>query len=228
MRTQCPTCAVVEKHGAKARIPDGTRVEMVLVQGLLGFGWEWDGPRALLDRTPGIDYRVFKWSMGDSLVGVAGELARQVDALMAAAPPEVERFVVVGHSVGGMIAARAAARLHVPAGRSVWVVSVGAPYAGMNTTPFDTGADFVHSPLIFSVGGRFTRAAWPPPAPGVTLESWVTSWPGDPVMKPRFGHDPGDPRTAPTGARQLLPPGSDHNDVLSRVISDVLKRLHPE
>ena len=52
VRNQCPSCVVIEKGVPPARVPDGTRTIVLLVEGLLGFGWEWDEPRALLAREP--------------------------------------------------------------------------------------------------------------------------------------------------------------------------------
>jgi hypothetical protein len=59
----------------------------------------------------------------------------------------------------------------------------------------------------------------------VRIEHWVTPWPGDPVMKPRFGHSPDDPDVAPHGARRI-PPGTDHNHVLAEVVRRVIREIN--
>ena len=223
VRARCPGCVVLDRNAAPAPLPAGTRTAVILVEGLLGFGWEWDGAVAMLAARPATATRVFHWPPSASLGRSARELASALNALLRTAPDGARDFVVFGHSAGGLVAAFAAAQLTVPAGRRVHIASVGAPYAGMHVRPSSDGEDMLWSPLALSIGGTFRR--YPTPAPRVSCESFVTAWPGDPVMKPRFGHDPGDPRVGPPGPRHLLPPGSDHNQVLTAIVFDVLNRL---
>lgn len=222
VRDYCPSCVVFERGGEAPAVPAGTRSLFVIVPGLLGYAWEWDAPRALLSAVPASVTEVYAWPMWSSLGEVAGELATQLNRLLSRLPPSVERVIVLGHSAGGLVTAFAAARLEVPEGRRVLVVNVGAPYAGMHTTPDDGPSDEIWSPFPFLVGASLTR--YPPPARGVTVESWVTSWPADPVMQPRFGHRPDDPRVGPPGPRHLVPPGIDHNRVLEVVVRELLAR----
>jgi hypothetical protein len=119
-----------------------------------------------------------------------------------------------------------AARLTAPPGVEVLVANVGAPYAGMNVAGATEVTDHVGAAFFWAVGATLTR--YPAPAPGVTVESWVTPWPNDPVMMPRMGHDPGDPRVGPPGPRHRLAAGTDHNKVLLEVVRALLARATDE
>lgn len=224
IRDQCPSCTVVSRQQPRSPLPPGTRRLFVLVPGLLGFGWEWDQPLVHLRAVPAAAIEAFDWRPGSSAARVGRDLAEVVDAALREAP-SLEQVVLVGHSAGGLLTARAAALVHVPAGKQVLVVNVGTPYAGLHATPLEGPVDGWWSPLTLSIGGVFTAASYLPLAPRVTVESWVTPWPGDPVMKPRFGHHPDDPRVGPPGPRFPAPAGTDHNHVLGAVVEQLAARL---
>ena len=201
-------------------VPAGTRTLVVLVEGLLGFGWEWDAPLVELRKAPGVFVEIFHWSPVSGLARIARDLALRLDEQLAKLPPSVTRVLLFGHSAGGMVTAFAAKDIRTNV--DVHIVNIGAPYAGMQTIPFEA-KDFVWAPIFFTMGCTFTR--YPLPAARVSIESWVTTWPGDPVMQPRFGHDPGDPHVGPPGPRHVLPPGGDHNRVLDEVMKETLTSM---
>jgi hypothetical protein len=92
----------------------------------------------------------------------------------------------------------------------------------MNVGGMTDVTDHLGASFFWSVGSVFAR--YPEPAPGVTVEDWVTQWPNDPVMFPRFGHRPAPAGTGPPSVRHILPPGGDHNTVLLEVIRELLRR----
>lgn len=223
-REQCRTCIVYDRHDPPAAVPAGTRQVVILVGGMLGFGWEWDKPLGRIAAEEDTQVQVFHWPMSSSLGAAARDFAARTNQLLGRLPPSVGRVLVFAHSAGGMITAFALDRLRVPAGVRLHVVNVGAPYAGMHTA-FIESRDGIWAPLVIALGGTFTR--YPRPAPRITVESWVTPWPGDPVMQPHYGHDPADPRVGPPGPRRQLPPGTDHNHTLEYVVRAVLDRESP-
>ncbi len=220
VKTECPACTVISRHQPPPSLSPDLDTVYILVPGILGFGWEWDEPLAVLRAQPRAAVLVFEWSPWSPLGAVAEDLARAVDQTLAR--PPLSRVVVLAHSAGGLAAAHAAALLHVPAAAHVDLFIVGAPYAGMHVLPMQPTPDLLWTPLPAAIGGEFRR--YPTPAPRVTVESWMTAWPPDDVMKPRFGHDPGDPRVGPPGVRHAVPPGTDHNRVLLQVVREVVGR----
>jgi pimeloyl-ACP methyl ester carboxylesterase len=214
---------VVSRYTLAAPIPRDTRVLYLLVPGMLGFGWEWDAPLRAMRAAPQSAVQAFDWRPSSPVARVAGDLARAVDALFSAAPPSLRQVVIIGHSAGGIVTAQAAGLLRVPPGRAVLIANIGAPYAGMHTTFVELPPDLLHCPFAIAIGGEFRR--YPTPAPRVSVESWVTPWPGDPVMKPRFGHHPDNPAIGPPGPRHVAPVGTDHNKYLAEVVRELVKRM---
>jgi pimeloyl-ACP methyl ester carboxylesterase len=218
----CPSCAVVD--AARPRLPalkPGTERLYVLVPGLLGYGWEWDGPVARLRATPKTDFVVFWWQPWGSVDRAARELDAVLERALASAPPSVREIIVVAHSAGGLVAAHAVGRLPPPP-RKLTLVTVGAPFAGMHICPWSE-TDVLHAPLMLSVSAVYQR--YPAPPPGVEVIEYVTAWPADPVMQPHWGTTPSRPDVGPAGARRVeVDPRLDHNLVLDRVMSDLLAR----
>jgi len=222
IRAQCPDCTVVARDEPAPPIDPAVHTVFLIVPGLLGMNWEWDEPIARLRTVPGTTVEGFAWRPGTSAARAGQDLAAYLERRFAAAPGLL-RVVVFGHSAGGLITARAAAEVRVPAGRRVQIVNIGTPYAGMHTTAFDSPLDAWWAPITLSIGGVFTRPM--PVARRVLVESWITPWPSDPVMKPRFGHHPDDPRVGPPGPRRRAPPGFDHNHFIAEVAADVAARV---
>jgi len=223
IETQCPKCTIVSRLQAPPPVADDTLTVYLLVPGILGFGWEWDDPLIVLRTIPQSVIEVFDWSPWSPLQGIAEDLALTINRIFTY--QSINRVVVIAHSAGGLAAARAAALVEVPVGKRVEIVNVGAPYAGLEVLPFDGPPDFLWSPLPLAIGHRFER--YPAPAARVTVESFVTRWPPDDVMKPRFGHDPGDPRVGPPGPRRPVPTGTDHNHVLASIARVIRARDDP-
>jgi pimeloyl-ACP methyl ester carboxylesterase len=219
---QCPTCAVVD--AARPRLPPlkpGTERLFILVPGLLGYGWEWDGPVARLRATPKSDFVVFWWEPWGSVDRAARELDDVLWRAMVSAPPSVREVIVVAHSAGGLVAAHAVGRLPSPP-RKLVLVTIGAPFAGMHICPWSE-IDILHAPLMLSVAAVYHR--YPPPPAGVEVIEYVTAWPADPVMQPHWGTTPSRADVGPSGARRIeVDPKLDHNFVLDRVMTDLLAR----
>lgn len=223
VKDRCASCVVVD--AAHPNLPEqlkpGTRTLYLIVPGVLGYGWEWDGAVDALRTAAGVDFAVFWWNPWQSLSKAAGELARVVQIALFTAPRSVREVVLVAHSAGGMVAAFAAGKLRVPPERRVRVVTIGAPFAGMMAMPF-VEEDPVRSPTMIAVTGRF--GAYPPVPPGVEVVQYVTAWPSDPVMRPLFGHQPAAPRIGPLPARRIpVDPKMDHNRFVSEIVLTLLK-----
>jgi hypothetical protein len=195
----------------------GTRTLFVLVPGILGYGWEWDPVVAALRSAPAVDFVVYWWEPQRSLARAADDLARVLERVLVGAPASVTEVRVIGHSAGGIVAAWALGRVDVPPGRHLHLATVGSPLAGMMGAP-STLDDPIHSPMTMAMIGTFRH--YPDPPPGSDVVEYVTQWPSDPVMEPRYGHQPADPAVGPRGARRVvLPKTADHNRVLSQVIA---------
>jgi alpha-beta hydrolase superfamily lysophospholipase len=222
VRERCSTCVVLDvAHPRLPPLKPNTRTLYVIVPGVLGYGWEWDAAVHALERAPETDFVVFWWNPWGSLYKASHELATVLAGALALAPKSVTQVVVVGHSVGGMVAAYAVGGLRVPDGRHVKVVTIGAPFAGMMGPPFSLD-DPIRSPAMMAVMGTFRE--YPPPPPGVEVVSYVTSYPSDPVMQPRYGHQVAPPDIGPRGARRIaVDPKMDHNKFVSQVVIDLLK-----
>ena len=222
IRDQCPSCTVVSRTLEPPSLPAGARTVFLIVPGLLGFGWEWDEPLRHLRKVPDSAILAFDWRPSSTVTRVSRDLADTLDLLLRQ-EGALERVMVIGHSAGGLITALAGAGVVVPARRAVHIVNIGTPYAGMHTMPSEYPRDAWRSPVALAVGGTFSR--YPALAAGVTLESWITPYPGDPVMMPRFGHRPDDPSVGPAGPRLRAPAGTDHNRFVARVVEVIVDRV---
>src|SRR5215468_5144670 len=84
---QCRGCTVVDAmHPRLPAVKPGTERLFVLVPGMLGYGWEWNGPVARLRAARGVDFVVFWWKPSGSLDRAARELDDVLTRLVAAAP----------------------------------------------------------------------------------------------------------------------------------------------
>jgi len=222
---RCPDCAIMQgRHPALRRWREGTRTVYVIVPGILGYGWEWDDAVRALREARGVDFVVFEWNPWASLRTTARELG---DAIIAAlfTDGRVERVVVVGHSVGGMLAAQALRHVVVPEGRQLDVVTVGAPFAGMKGSE-TAEPDVLGAPTFLSIMSIFRD--YPKPPPRTRVVTYVTSYPADPVMKPRWGQDPARPDVGPPGAlRVAVDAREDHNKIVSKLVRGLLEHPFP-
>jgi hypothetical protein len=218
----CPGCEELEIERPLA-VPAQTRTVFLLVPGLLGYGWEWNGAREALLRYPASRMLFYSWEPWHSLSASSERLAAHITYLRRSLPPSVNELFVIAHSAAGLLALEAAGKLPAiePGQARVRILSVGAPLAGMGRNPWG-GLDNRHTPLPIALGSRFS--AWPPPAPGVTVEIYPTSS-DDPVMQRSFGHDPGDRRVLPRGAiMRKLPASLGHNHALGWICEELVKK----
>lgn len=223
VQASCPRCPLLVM-GQRPPVPAGTRTVFVLVPGLLGYGWEWNGAQIALGRVPHAAVILYEWNPWTSVRAGGAELAANIQYLLGRLPRSVDKVVLLTHSAAGLLGVEAAARLRVPPGLPVSVLVIGTPLAG-NYFNLVAGEDNFSSPIPLALSGKFTR--WPEPAPGVELSIWPTGA-TDPVMKPHFGHDPADRRVLPRAATvQALPPRLDHNQALGLVARRLAAGLIP-
>ncbi len=222
VKQRCASCFELRIKQPPA-IATTTRTVFVLVPGLLGYGWEWDGAQAALAQYPAAAVRVYTWDPWQSLATSSGLFAAHLHYLKRRLPPSVQELVVIAHSAAGLVAVAAASQLQPrpETGRlRIRVLVVGAPLAGMGRNPWG-GKNMWHTPLPIALGSRFGR--WPEPAAHVTLNIYQTSI-DDPVMKPTLGHDPGDWRVLPERAQRFpLPRTLNHNHALTYLCEGLLK-----
>ena len=215
---QCPRLVL----GERPPVPPGTRTVVVLVPGLLGYGWEWNGAQIALAQLPGAAPLVYDWQPWTSVREGGAQLAQSMQYLLQRLPGSVNQVLLLGHSAAGLLAVEAAAALRVPPGLGVKVLVIGSPLAGNQFNPFG-GQDNFSTPIPLALAGTFTR--WPEPAAGVELEIWPTGA-SDPVMRPRFGHDPADRRVLPRAAKlHPLPAELDHNVALGQVTRQLVAAM---
>lgn len=213
LQQACPGCPRLAL-GERPPVPPGTRTLFVLVPGLLGYGWEWNGAQLALGQLPATSVLVYEWDAWASLLASSDRLTAHARFLLRRLPASVRKVIFLGHSAAGMLVVRAAAGLQPPPGVRLEVLAVGAPLAGCGINPWG-GDNLLRTALPIALAGRFT--AWPEPAQGVRLRIFPTG-PRDPVMRRYFGHDPGDPSVLPPGAELVpLPRELDHNVALGQV-----------
>jgi hypothetical protein len=216
---QCPSCPWADGLSSAPRLRRNAKRLYVLVPGALGYGWEWDAAVAAL-RKADADFVVFWWDPWNTLT----EGAHHLNAVLQTALwtyPSLREVVVVAHSAGGMVAAQALDHLSVPPGRHLELVTIGTPFAGMGTAPISDYDDPLGSPSVIAIGGHFRR--YPDPPPGVSVLEYITTWPPDPVMMPRYGWQPAPPDVGPRGARRVpVDPKLDHNYVVAHVVEQLL------
>ncbi len=219
---RCADCLVLDaRHPYLKPLKAGTKTLFFLIPGGLGWGWEWDDTVAKLAKTPGVDFVTFWWDPWGSLDRAAQEMRERLNTTFQQLPPSVTEVVVVAHSAGGLVGAYGVSGLHVPAGRRVKLVTIGAPFAGIMGPPMSID-DPVRSPLLMAVMGTFRN--YPPPTPGIEVVEYVTSYPSDPVMQKRWGHEVAPSDVGPRGAQRIeLDQKMDHNDAVSRVMDRLIE-----
>ena len=131
---------------AAAPQPSTGRI-LVLAHGLCmnDLQWERDGVDhgATLQRERGFTPVYLHYNSGRHVSENGRELARELGALVAAWPVPVEELVIVGHSMGGLVARSAC---HYAAGHA-WldkltkIVFLGTPHQG---APLERGGNWVH------------------------------------------------------------------------------------
>lgn len=220
---RCPDCKAL-RLGERPPIPLGTRHVVVLVPGLIGYGWEWDAAQSMLRRIPDAAILVYSWDPWQSLRASSRDLGAHLAFLLRRLPKSTRDVTLFAHSASGLLAVRAAGELNPPPGVAVRILSIGAPLAGMGFNPW-SGTDLLDTPLPIALGGRYTR--WPDPPLGVELEIYPTGQ-DDPVMRRRGRHEPGDPRVLPGDAElRSLPQDIGHNLALGYLAEKLRDELAP-
>ncbi|KQW90048.1 permease [Massilia sp. Root418] len=133
--------------GAQAAPPGGRIV--VLVHGLCmnDLQWQRNGHDhgALLERERGYTAVCLHYNTGRHISENGGDFARQLETLLAQWPVPVQELVIVGHSMGGLVA-RSACHYGAQAGHG-WpdrlskMVFLGSPHHG---APLERGGNWVH------------------------------------------------------------------------------------
>jgi pimeloyl-ACP methyl ester carboxylesterase len=199
----------------------------VFVHGLGGHERQWTG--AMLDAAAaeGFTPVVVRYTTGLPMAANGRLLADLLDRLIAGWPAPVERLVVVGHSMGGLVARSAAAQAVGPDGAPHrWpllltdLVTLGSPHAGAPLERvshralqvlhrFDTGRPFAAFGHRRSAGIKDLRF-------GALLdEHWGGQHPDD------VGADRASDATAPVP----LPRGTQHVAVVGTLAADPESRL---
>src|SRR5439155_21439873 len=108
LKQACPRCTEL-LPGRPAQLAPGTEHVYVLVPGVLGYGWEWDGAQAALGRVPRAAVLVLDWTPWGSLAAGGERVRGGVQRLLGRMPASVREVTIIGHSVGGLVVALAAA-----------------------------------------------------------------------------------------------------------------------
>ena len=222
---ECPSCRVLnprhpgEPEPKLPRIKRSTKRLFVLVPGALGYGWEWNAAVRGLEAAPDTEFVVFWWEPYHTVLDASRALSRSVNDLLTPVEPRaLEEVVIVAHSIAGIVAAHAAPELAAPPNVRLVLATIGTPFAGM------VGPEFGFPDQTGSIALFAAFSAWleyPSPAPGVDIIEYRTTWPEDPVMQPRMGHDPAPASIGPQPRRRVQLPHMDHN----RCVELVVKRL---
>jgi hypothetical protein len=213
---QCPSCPTLS--AVPLALSPSTRAVVVLVPGILGYGWEWNGAQVALAADPTLLAVTWDWQPWNSLAHSARQLAQHLQALDDHLPLPV-RLVVLAHSAAGLVAVEAASHLRVRREVELW--TVGSPFAGMGLGV--APPDLSHSPFAIALGSAFTF--WPPLPPRVRLRIFQTRA-DDPVMRVRLGHDPGNRASLPRPAQLTwLPREVGHNVALGWICERLVASL---
>lgn len=227
--SECTQCRVLNarvKEGERrtlARLDPKTRTLFILVPGALGYSWEWNPAIRSLEaaRKDDVEFVVFWWEPW----GTIGQAQRQLehwvnDLLGANSTAKLEQVEIVAHSMAGMIAARAAPKLIVPAHVRMRISTIGTAFAGMIGPEFG----YPDSDGSFAVFSSFASWKKYPAVPdGIELVEYRTTWPEDPVMEPRFGHDPAPVEIGPRPRLRVQLPHMNHNACVGLVVDRILK-----
>jgi pimeloyl-ACP methyl ester carboxylesterase len=209
-----------------ASLPPEPRPVWILVHGVKGDGPEWWPVAPLLTHAKPAAIFMFRWvayAERDTLVEeLAGGTSRIVECLRGRAGP----FIVLAHSAGGVLAARAAAITAVPAGETVRVYTVAAPLAGTGDRKVNRDGS-PEATFMLDLGTDIK--AYPAAAPRLEVTHLRTTFPSDTVMKPnRKGHAPNERGIGVPGAREVdLPVKLGHDDSLLWVARELAEGRDP-
>ncbi len=225
--TECPDCRILNARAGGApptvpRIRKTTKRLFVIVPGALGYGWEWTPAVRRLAAAPDVEFVVFWWEPMGSVRHASRDLSRWVNDLTTQLEARaLNEVVIVAHSMAGIVAAYAAPELAAPAGVRLRIVTIGTAFAGM------IGPEFGYPDSADSALSLFASFSpwlhYPAPSPEVEFVEYRTTWPEDPVMEPRFGHDPAPADVGPRPRRRIQLPHMDHNKCVDLVVDRLLR-----
>jgi len=228
--SECKPCRVLNarlRDGERPSLPrlaKTTRRLFILVPGALGYSWEWNPAIRSLEaaRADGVEFVVFWWEPWGTVRTAERQLAHWVNDLLGANElPALEQIEIVAHSMAGLIAAHAAPLIRPPRHGRMRISTIGTAYAGMIGPAFgypDSDGTFA----VFSSFAPWLR--YPAVPPAIELVEYRTTWPEDPVMEPRFGHDPAPLEIGPRPRRRVQLPHMNHNACVGLVIDLLLKQ----
>jgi hypothetical protein len=228
--SECTRCRVLNarlregEHPTLPRLSDKTRHLFILVPGALGYSWEWNSAIRDLEaaRPRGVEFVVMWWEPLGTVRTAEHEVAHWINDLLGANPlPELEQIDIVAHSMAGLIVARAAPALIAPPHGRMRISTIGTAFAGM------IGPDFGYPDSDGSIALFSNFAPWlryPPVPPEIDFVEYRTTWPEDPVMEPRFGHDPAPATIGPRPRVRVQLPHMDHNKCVGLVVDQLLKK----
>jgi hypothetical protein len=227
--SECKPCRVLNpraRHDGPPRIPGlrkDTRELFIIVPGALGYSWEWNPAIAALDAVHGrgVEYVVVWWEPLHSVREAENKIAHAINDLLDSNDlPALEHVEIVAHSMAGLIVARAAPRLHAPKHGTMRLSTIGTAFAGMIGTDFGY-PDSEGSMALFANFSPWVR--YPRPPEWLEVVEYRTTTPEDPVMEPRFGHDPAPTNIGPLPRLRVQLPHMDHNKCVGLVVDALLK-----
>jgi hypothetical protein len=223
---ECPSCRVLHpRHGG---VPDPTlptikkttKKLFVIVPGALGYSWEWTPAIRRLQSAPDTEFVVFWWEPYGTLRTAARDLATYLNQLTTPLGTRaLTDVVIVAHSVGGIVAAYAAPSFAPTPGVHIQIDTIGTPWGGMSGAGY---ANVTTSIALFSIYAPWSK--YPSMPDGVELVDYRTTYPEDPVMKPRFGHQPAPPELGPQPRTSVQLPHMDHNRCVDLVVQRLLQK----
>jgi hypothetical protein len=228
--SECPQCRVLNarlRQGERATLPrlsDKTRHLFILVPGALGYSWEWNRAVQALEaaRADGVEFVVLWWEPLGTVRAAERDVARWINDLLWANPlPALEQVEIVAHSMAGLIVARAAPNLTAPPRGRLRISTIGTAFAGM------MGPDFGYPDSDGSIALFANFAPWlryPPLPEEIDFVEYRTTWPEDPVMEPRLGHDPAPAAIGPRPRMRIQLPHMDHNKCVALVVNLLLSQ----
>ncbi len=225
--SECRDCRILNARASDGpqrvpRIKKTTKRLFIIVPGALGYSWEWNPAVKRLKEAPDTEFVVFWWEPLGSIRRAARDMARWVnDVTTELEPRELTEVTIVAHSMAGIVAAYAAPELIPPNGVHVKIATIGTAFAGMIGPDFGypDNADFWLS--LFASFSPWVR--YPTPAEGLEIVEYRTTWPEDPVMEPRFGHDPAPASIGPRPRRRVQLPHMDHNKCVDLVVDRLIR-----
>lgn len=229
----------LRRDALQQALPDAGGRILVLVHGLCMHDGQWAGDDrhhghdhgAALERERGYTALYLHYNSGRHIASNGRDFAAMLESLLAAWPVPVRELVIVGHSMGGLLA-RSACHYGAEAGHG-WLpylrkmVFLGSPHHG---APLERGGNWFHviakaSPYTapFSRLGTIRSAGITDLRHGSLLE---TDWNG----QDRFAHRGPLPQSVPLPATVLCHAigatlGKDEGDLTDRLAGDGLVPL---